>query len=155
RAGLVLMPVGILNEVHEPPFFHGVLRPAVEQIILPSTWRELAAGIFGEPFPGVHYRFYVTGGLNGQRFQEDGWREGRQGGNMPLGESFAVVGRFDYAYPKLFQVGLSMYVGGAGQGQPGLPNSPEPRTYLGEGHLQLAVRGLEVRALGAYGYLSG
>ena len=47
RAGIRLVPMGFLNEVHEPPFFYGVQRPVVEQTIIPSTWRENGAGIFG------------------------------------------------------------------------------------------------------------
>ncbi|MGI9432045.1 MAG: hypothetical protein ACR2PQ_07515, partial [Myxococcota bacterium] len=44
RAGLLLMPMGFVNEIHEPPFFHGVQRPETERRIIPSTWRELGMG---------------------------------------------------------------------------------------------------------------
>ncbi|MFO0763217.1 MAG: hypothetical protein U0359_42660, partial [Byssovorax sp.] len=47
RAGLVLVPMGIINQWHEPPIFHGVVRPKVETVIIPSTWREVAVGVFG------------------------------------------------------------------------------------------------------------
>ena len=47
RAGLLLIPMGFLNEVHEPPFFYGVRRPEVERVVLPSTWRENGVGVFG------------------------------------------------------------------------------------------------------------
>jgi len=40
RAGLFLMPVGLLNENHEPTAFYGVERNFVETAIIPSTWRE-------------------------------------------------------------------------------------------------------------------
>jgi hypothetical protein len=49
RAGLVLMPIGIINETHEPTTFYGVERNLVETFIIPTTWRE--AGLFG------NYRF--------------------------------------------------------------------------------------------------
>ena len=45
RAGLVLTPVGIINEVHEPTTFYGVERPNVEKNIIPSTWTVLGAGV--------------------------------------------------------------------------------------------------------------
>ena len=40
RAGLFLMPSGLLNENHEPIAFYGVERNFVETAIIPSTWRE-------------------------------------------------------------------------------------------------------------------
>src|SRR5437867_6447881 len=40
RAGMLLVPMGIINERHEPPVFHGVERPFVDTVILPSTWFE-------------------------------------------------------------------------------------------------------------------
>src|SRR5215831_15930007 len=40
RAGLVLIPLGLLNEHHEPTNYYGVERNFVETAIIPSTWRE-------------------------------------------------------------------------------------------------------------------
>ena len=48
RAGLVLLPMGLLNELHEPTVFLGARRPGVENAILPTTWRENGVGVFGE-----------------------------------------------------------------------------------------------------------
>ncbi len=45
RAGIMLMPVGLLNEVHEPPTFYGVERNKIENVIVPTTWWE--AGVSG------------------------------------------------------------------------------------------------------------
>ena len=47
RAGMLLVPVGIINERHEPPVFHGVERPFVDTVIVPTTWFEAGAGIHG------------------------------------------------------------------------------------------------------------
>ena len=58
RAGMVLTPMGIVNERHEPPSFNGVERPIVETIIIPSTWREMGAGITGDLGRGFRYRTY-------------------------------------------------------------------------------------------------
>ena len=41
RAGMLLVPVGIINERHEPPVYHGVERPFVDTVIVPSTWFEV------------------------------------------------------------------------------------------------------------------
>ena len=45
RAGLLLVPMGFINEIHEPTFFFGAERPEVERVILPSTWRENGVGL--------------------------------------------------------------------------------------------------------------
>ena len=47
RAGMLLVPVGIINERHEPPVFHGVERPFVDTVIVPTTWFEAGAGVHG------------------------------------------------------------------------------------------------------------
>ncbi len=55
RAGMVLMPMGFLNQIHEPPFYFGNNRPEVERQIIPSTWREMGVGLFGEILPNLTY----------------------------------------------------------------------------------------------------
>jgi DtxR family Mn-dependent transcriptional regulator len=64
RAGMLLMPVGIINERHEPPVFNGVERPFVDTVIVPSTWFEVGAGVHGEVGRGLRYRAYVAAPLN-------------------------------------------------------------------------------------------
>jgi hypothetical protein len=152
RAGLLLVPMGFINEIHEPPFFHGVLRPAVERVIIPATWRELGVGIFGEPVPGLTYKLYALGSLNAQKFAKGGWRSGRQDGNQILTENLGVVARADYSLGDLFTIGGSFFYGRADQNR--IANV-EAATYLAEGHAQVRFRGLELRMLGAYGVLSG
>ena len=63
RAGLFLLPVGILNETHEPPTFYGVERNVVENIILPSTWWEAGAGVRGNLANGLSWDASVHSGL--------------------------------------------------------------------------------------------
>ena len=77
RAGLMLLPIGFLNEIHEPPFFFGVNRPDVERNIIPSTWRENGVGLFGSWDDLVHYKLYVVNGLNAAGFTSSGLRGGR------------------------------------------------------------------------------
>lgn len=64
RAGLFLMPVGLLNETHEPPRFYGTERNPVEKNIIPSTWWEGGVAVYGELAPGWRYDAAVTSGLN-------------------------------------------------------------------------------------------
>lgn len=47
RAGLLLVPMGIINEFHEPTTFNGVERPLIDNKIAPSTWREVGAPAAG------------------------------------------------------------------------------------------------------------
>lgn len=153
RAGLMLMPMGFINEMHEPTTFHGNRRPDVERYIIPSTWREVGAGLFGEITPGLEYRVYAVNGLNGDEFSSKGIRDGRQGGSKAKAEDFAFTGRLDYspsAVPGLM-VGASTFLGNSGQKDLKFQDrSIDLFTQLYEGHIQYKYRGLELRALGAW-----
>jgi hypothetical protein len=63
KTGLFLLPVGIMNETHEPPTFYGVERNNVENIILPSTWWEAGAGLRGNLGNGISWDAAVHSGL--------------------------------------------------------------------------------------------
>ena len=63
RTGLFLLPLGILNETHEPPTFYGVERNDVESIIIPSTWWEAGAGLSGRFGSGFSWDFAAHSGL--------------------------------------------------------------------------------------------
>jgi len=143
RAGLLLLPVGILNEKHEPTTFPGVLRPRVETLILPTTWRENGAGVFGES-KWLAYRAYVVAGLDALGFTaEEGIREGRQSGSNSLANNFALTGRLDLIGVQGLLAGISGYTGDSGQGQ--IPASA--RVTLYDVHAQYQWRGFEGRGL--------
>jgi len=63
RVGLFIIPVGILNQHHEPPLFYGVERNPIEANILPTTWWEAGAGLHGSLVEGLSYQAYVHSGL--------------------------------------------------------------------------------------------
>ena len=123
RAGAVLMPVGPLNEFHEPPNYYSVERPYVEETIMPTTWQEIGVGVVGRFGDGAFgYRAYVVTGLDANGFNTlDGIREGRGHGAEAPAEDLAAVGRLEYATTKGLTLGGSLYYGGADQGDPGLP----------------------------------
>jgi hypothetical protein len=147
RAGLLLAPMGLVNELHEPTVFLGALRPDTEQRLLPSTWRENGAGIFGEVGP-VSYRAYVMNGLKGSGFRAAGLRGGRQKGASALSNHFGAVARVDYTGVQGLLVGGSAYYGGSGQElEPSVP------TFIYEGHVDYKFRGLELRGLFARAHL--
>ena len=95
RAGLFLVPVGIINETHEPPTFYGVERNPVETNIIPSTWSEAGAGLHGSPAPGWRYDLAVTSGLNVPTTGGDAYtiRSGRQEGSEAVAEKLAYTAR--------------------------------------------------------------
>jgi len=153
RAGLMLIPMGFLNQIHEPPYYLGVNRPEVERRLIPTTWSETGAGVFGEIAEQVEYKLYVTNGLNAKGFDADGIREGRQKGNEAIAENFAFTGRLDWTPLPGLVVGASAFAGKAGQDQEftvtGFPDVrlPSAFTALWDIHAQYEWRGLHLRGL--------
>ncbi|HKX45995.1 MAG TPA: hypothetical protein VJP77_04785 [Planctomycetota bacterium] len=117
RVGLVLIPMGFTNEIHEPVFFYGANRPEVERQIIPSTWRELGAGLFGTLGNRVSYRAYAVNGMDARGFSVSGLRGGRQSGSESLVNDWAFVGRFDVDLFDGLMAGGSVYAGNSGQDQ--------------------------------------
>jgi len=115
RAGLVLVPMGVVNELHEPNFFFGAARPEVERRIIPSTWRENGAGFYGSIAERVDYRIYAVNGLDASGFSDNGLRGGRQKGSEALADHWAVVARVDAELFPGVDIGGSIYHGKSGQ----------------------------------------
>ncbi|MGR9013100.1 MAG: hypothetical protein ACU83U_05595 [Gammaproteobacteria bacterium] len=161
RAGMVLMPMGFVNQIHEPPFYFGNNRPEVERRIIPSTWREIGVGLFGEVLPNLTYTAYVVNGMNAANFTADGIRSSRQNGSQAKAEDLAFVGRVDYApaFVPGLSFGGSAYLGNSGQNQTfvnkttGASQNVNAFTQLYEGHVQWKYRGLEFRTLGSFGHI--
>ena len=90
RTGLFLIPVGIINETHEPPVFYGVERNPVENNIIPATWWEGGVGVNGELAPGWGYDVAVTSGLESTDYRPRG---GRNKVSEASAENLAYTGR--------------------------------------------------------------
>src|SRR5262245_24584524 len=115
RAGMLLVPVGIINERHEPPTFYGVERPFVDTFIVPTTWFEAGAGVHGEVGRGWRYRAFVTAPLNAAEFSADeGLRNGRQKGSRTNIGRAAATGRVEYVGIRGLQTGASFWTGSTG-----------------------------------------
>lgn len=111
RAGLLLVPVGIVNPTHEPPTFNGVERPNVEKYLIPSTWRESGIGIYGSTKSGLSYQAYAMAGLKPNGITGDeGIREARQEGFESSTANVAFTGRLDYQAGLNLKFGASYYV---------------------------------------------
>ena len=149
RTGILLLPMGWLNELHEPTLFPSAERPYVEQLLIPSTWRENGAGIFGDVGP-FSCRSYVVNGLKGAGFTSNGLRGGRQKGAKAQAEDFAWTGRLDYTVTPGLIVGVSAYIGNSGQGLLDPTGSTiDARTEILDFHFDWRRRGFRLRGLWA------
>ena len=117
-AGLMLVPMGIINEFHEPTTYHGVERPNVDKYIVPTTWREIGIGVSGNiNNASLKYQAYLFNGFisykdgNGVLRGTDGLRKGRQKGAESIVTSPNFSTKFDYYGIRGLRVGLSGYFG--------------------------------------------
>lgn len=154
RVGLVLVPMGFVNEIHEPTFFYGAERPEVERVLLPSTWRENGAGIFGRLADRIEYRAYVINGFKGEDFNSSGVRSGRQKGSRAISNDFAFVARVDVDVIDGLTMGGSVYTGQSGQNgdftssiDDVTRDLPDAQTTIYELHAQYKGHGASLRAL--------
>jgi hypothetical protein len=114
-AGLFIPRIGIINENHLPTTFNGNDRPFVETFIIPSTWREIGIGLYGNlrQVPGLNYSLALVNGLNSAGFTSgSGIREGRFEGRDANASAMAVTGALLY-YFKNFRIQTSVYYGGS------------------------------------------
>lgn len=123
RGGLMLIPMGIINEYHEPTTFNGTERPAVDNVIVPTTWRELGVGVSGRfPDASVGYQAYIfngfkstdidgEGGVKGFLKGSNGLRGGRQKGIKSTVDSPTFSTKIEYYGLPGLRMGLSGYFG--------------------------------------------
>ena len=123
RGGLMLVPFGIINEFHEPTTFNGVERPAVDEVIIPTTWREIGFGVTGRFNDlSLGYQAYIfngfkstafngEGGVNGVLKGSNGLRGGRQKAIQSTVDSPTLSLKFDYYGILGLRLGLSGYFG--------------------------------------------
>ena len=143
RAGMVLLPLGIINERHEPPVFNGVERPFVDTVIIPTTWFDAGAGVHGEIGRGLRYRAYVVSPLNAREFSADeGLRDGLQKGAEATAPHVGVTGRVEYLGLRGLTIG-----GAAWHGTSQLVRTPrlESDVTLGEVDARYRRNRLELR----------
>ena len=155
RAGLVLVPMGFINERHEPPTYLGTRRPIVETLILPTTWSEDGVGVFGDLGSRVAYRAYVSSGLaaaagtssGAEGFFASGIRNGRQKGGQASAEKLALTGRVDGTPIDGLTLGVSFFTGDAGQKIDFAGGTLKANTTVADFHAEYRWRGLSARAL--------
>ncbi|GAB4338054.1 MAG: FlxA-like family protein [Calditrichia bacterium] len=110
RAGVLLVPVGIINPYHEPPTFNGVERPNVEKYIIPSTWRESGIGATGKLNEKFSYEAYLMAGLNPEGITgKDGIRGARQKAYNASTDDYAFTARLNYQHNLNLSTGASFF----------------------------------------------
>ncbi len=105
RAGILLMPVGKFNLLHDSPLNDLVDRPMVSRIIIPSTWFEAGAGIYGTLYPSsqtkLDYEIYVVNGMSqtssATAITDRGVRDARGSVSRDRDDNKAVVGRVAFS----------------------------------------------------------
>lgn len=146
RGGMLLAPMGLVNELHEPPIFLGTERPLTESRIIPTTWRENGVGLFGGS-DAVSWRIYFMNSLNGMNFSDAGLRGGRQKGSKAVAEDFGVAGRFDYTGTLGLTVGASVYSGETAHNAVFGGEEVGGRVTIWDLHADYRARGWDLRGL--------
>ena len=149
RVGILLPPVGLINLHHEPPTFHGVERPSVDRVIIPTTWRESGAGIYGNFRNDFAYQLYVVAGLDASGFTVgNGLRGGRQKAFQSNSTNPSVTGRLDYSPVAGLQLGGSFFLGGSSAGNDSIGTA---FVTLWSGDVRFNADPFTFRAVGASG----
>ena len=152
RAGMMLAPVGIINERHEPPTFHGVERPFVDTVIIPTTWFDVGAGVHGTIRGRLRYRIFAMAPLDAAAFTaEEGFRDAAQHGSEAQVRNIAWTGRVEYVGLRGLQIGASFWTGRSSVTLPRL----ETGTGLVEADIRFTRRRFEGRAQYAHGFVDG
>jgi len=140
RAGLMLVPLGLLNEHHEPTNYYGVERNFVETAIIPSTWREGGIAGYGSTDEGLAWNVGVGTGPDLGKWDATS-DEGRA---SPLGSIHqelqlakardpSLWGSLNYNGVPGLNVGGGVFTGKIGQGSTELPIA-DSRLVLSEVH---------------------
>lgn len=146
RAGMLLAPLGLVNELHEPPIFLGTERALTENRIIPTTWRENGVGVFGGT-DAVSWRVYLMNSLNGMSFSASGLRGGRQKGAKAIAEDFGIAGRLDYTATPGLLVGASAYSGETAHNATFGGSEVGGRVTIWDLHADYRARGWDLRGL--------
>ena len=156
KGGLFLIPIGILNETHEPPTYYGVQRNQVETRIIPTTWRELGVGMHGIFDESFRYDVGITTTFDSGKLDDPttGIRSAHQEGQLANARNLAVYGALNFRRPGLL-VGGGVFTGDTGQNGASNPalQGVAARFTMWDVHAQYRVGRLDLQALYASGTL--
>lgn len=152
KAGLFLLPVGILNETHEPNTFYGVERNQVEKNIIPTSWWAGGLGLTGRFGSGWSWDAAATSGLKTSEVEKYQPRKGRQKVSKAVANNGALTGRLKWTgLPGLELAASFQYQDDITQGEDPLAGA----ATLAETHAVLERGAFGLRALYAQWNLDG
>ena len=161
RGGLMLVPMGYVNEYHEPPVFYGTERPGLDKYIVPTTWRELGIGATGNfQDLSLRYQAYIFNGFISYKDGEgtlrgiDGLRKGRQKGAESVIHNPNLSVKFDYYGILGLKVGLAGYFGETQSDDPSIEGSTVGVAMVGL-NASYRYRSFDFRGQFIYTSLSG
>ena len=166
KAGLFLIPAGLLNESHEPNRYYGVERNFVETAIIPTTWREGGVGVHGSFNSGLAYDVGITTGFDLAKWDASS----TEGLESPLGSVHQELQQakardlsqylaLNYRGIPGFLVGGSVFTGSASQGAETFESFstsvPDMRVTLWDLHARWTPGDWDLSVLYARGDISG
>lgn len=155
RTGIVLVPMGIVNPVHEPPTFNGVERPNVEKYIIPSTWREAGIGVFGNTASGLSYEAYLMAGLDADQITGSGFiRDARQKAFEASTDNWAAAARLDYQANLDLKFGASYFFSDLSSNAEYGDLLQGSMLHMVEAHGIYQKQGFSARLLGVYSLMT-
>jgi len=148
NAGILLVPVGFINETHEPPTFYGVERNVISKYIIPTTWREGGASITGNYESGFSYDLAVHTGLDGGT----NIRGGRQKVAEANASNLASTARVKYTGITGLEIGGTLQYQSDVSPQPQDTTIPNDSANVGsatllEGHVRWNIADITLTAL--------
>ncbi|HVO06273.1 MAG TPA: porin [Burkholderiaceae bacterium] len=157
QGGLFLIPMGLLNETHEPTAYYGVERNFVETAIIPTTWREGGVQMVGQFGNGITLQTGISTGFDLTKWDATS----TEGQESPLGaihqemalakaHDLSVFGAVNWRGMPGLLVGGSVFTGNATQGQ----TSTSSRVTLWDAHARWTPGRWDLSALYSRGTIS-
>ena len=160
KAGLFLIPAGLLNTNHEPTAYYGVERNFVETAIIPSTWREVGVGLSGDTAGGLTWDTGITTGFDlgkwdaaGQDGRESPLGSIHQEGQQAKSRDLSVHGALNWRGVPGLLVGGSVFTGKAGHKAEGFA-AQDARVTVYDLHTRYTPGHWDLSALYARGQIS-
>lgn len=161
RVGSIVVPMGVINQRHEPPLFYSVERPELYRVIIPTTWQEGGAGLHGKLPAGFDYELYglsspqaatLDGAAIDRSFNgSNGIRGGRGHVAEQLARDFGVAGRLQYKGLPGFRAGTSFFLGNTGHGNAAIGGG---LLSMIEADAKYSLQGIDLEGVFAFTHLT-